>query len=171
MELHVGTSCIAEPATLYVHVFMHIKLSLIWQNVRSGACSPFFFHVRLTWNDTKHTRQVILQQTVHIFYTAPLCNINTGVWCTLSIRIMHLLFHADKLIMQVGKAHKLHSTMLLVYCHSWLSRKCSNQCSIRQSRRISNSIPVVWKIQLTTWNCKVKNSASLCYYTIKNITN
>jgi len=55
-----------------------------------------------------------------------------------------------KLILQVGKAHNLHSTVLLVYRHSLLSRKRSNQCSMRQSRQIPNSIPVVWKIQLRT---------------------
>ena len=108
---------------------------------------------------------------VHIFYTVPISNINTGVWCTLSIRIMYLLFHVDKLILQVGKAHNLHSTVPLVYHHTWLSRKCSNQCSITHSRKIPKSIPVVWKIQLTTWNCKVKNSASFCYYTRRNIKN
>jgi len=116
---------------------------------------------------TKDTRK----HKAHILYTVPLCNINTGVWCTLCIRIMHLLFHADKLILQVGKAHNLHSTVLLVYRHIWLSRKHSNQCSIRQSRQIPNSIPVVWKIQLTTWNCKVKNFASFCHYIIQNIKN
>jgi len=73
---------------------------------------------------TRDTRK----HKVHILYTVPLCNINAGVWGTLSIKIMYLLFHADisKLILQVGKAHNLHSAVLLVYRHSWLSRKCSN---------------------------------------------
>lgn len=95
---------------------------------------------------TRDTRK----HKVHILYTVPLCHINTGVWCTLNIRIMYLLFQADKLILQVCKAHNLHSTVLLVYRHSLLSRKHSNQCSKRQSRQIPNSIPVVWKIQFTT---------------------
>lgn len=174
MELHVEDRDFLYIRTNYL-VCSHVHpcktkphLTKCHVRIMFTICLPHETYMKqYQTHKTRDTRK----HKVHILYTDPLCNINTGVWCTLSIRIMYLLFHADKLILQVGKAHNLHSTVLLVYRHIWLSRKRSNQCSMRQSRQILNSIPVVWKIQLTTWNSKVKNLASFCYYTIQYIKN
>lgn len=171
MELHVEDRDFLYFRTYYfvcsrVHS-CKTKLHLTKCQVRIMFTVCLLHQTYMKQYQTHKTRDA-RKHKVHILYTIPLCNINTGVWYTLSIRIMYLLFHADKLILQVGKAHNLHSTVLLVYHHSWLSRKCSNQCSIRQSRQIPNSIPVVRKTQLTTWNC---NLASFCYYATQNIKN